>query len=433
MILKLVLPWFPILLAVGLGGRLLGRSRGFALGALAALFWLALVQAMEGAAVWNHWGSAMTLVAGAAAIMVIGGWAGEAGAFVPGGRVAREDAASTSNAAFSRFSAVMDQFDQWLEAHRDDANPWPKFDEFVRTALQNLCGASHVLPLRYLPESAQLVSLREPGGYGEVVPVSASRGIPNEVLSTGRAFVAESGTPGTIEGISGSVAWCFPVLHGSRRLGVVVARYLSIAPDENREQLSAAKKLTAHFWGMVEEVCFSRQAVQDDPVSGLYTREAFLRVAGEALRNSYRQGEPVAMVVLALERMRELNDRGQWELADELLRGVGHAMRQKIRGDDRAARFDGSRFVILLRRVDGELARLIVAQLMARLRGICGDERRWGATIGVRCGFACSGEERPDLRTLISRALAQWRQAREADSSIVGDARESEPSEAVRS
>lgn len=50
--LTLILPWFPIILGVGVAGRLLGRARGFALGLLCALFWIVLVQASMGPTIW---------------------------------------------------------------------------------------------------------------------------------------------------------------------------------------------------------------------------------------------------------------------------------------------------------------------------------------------------------------------------------------------
>ncbi len=94
-----------------------------------------------------------------------------------------------------------------------------------------------------------------------------------------------------------------------------------------------------------------------------------------------------------------------------------------MRLDDRSGRFDGSRFVLLLRRVDSELASLIVAQLMSRLETLCGDEARWGVKLSARCGVAGSGTEQPDLQTLVSRALIQGRRARLEDLSVCSDLR----------
>lgn len=417
MILKLVLPWFPILLAVGIGGRLLGRVRGYALGALCALFWLALIQAGEGAVVWAHPVSALTLLAGAGSIVAIGGWAGETTATTPNQRP--EPDTHAARTTLSAIAGVVDQFDDWLDEHRADADPWPKFDEFLRSAMAQLCQATHVLPLRLVPGGTQLFPLREPEALADARPTFASSGLIGDVLATGRPFVAAAQGAVTVAGVQGPVVWCFPILQGSKRLAVVLVRRLGVAPDSHRELLRLTEALVTQFWCLLSEACDTRDARQDDPVSGLLTRESFLRTGANLLNESVRQGEPIAAVVIALERMRELNDVGHWELADELMRAVGAALRQKLRTDDRAGRFDGSRFVILLRRVDGELASLIVAQIMSRLIAICGDVNRWGTPVGVRCGFVCHRSGRIELRALISTALAQWRRAREADVAIM--------------
>ncbi len=54
--LTLLLPWFPIVLAVGIGGRMLGKKRGLFLGIACALFWIVLVQATVGYSIWqDYW------------------------------------------------------------------------------------------------------------------------------------------------------------------------------------------------------------------------------------------------------------------------------------------------------------------------------------------------------------------------------------------
>src|SRR3972149_6735636 len=129
MTLTLLLPWFPILLAVGLGGRLLGRGRGFALGLVCAMFWVVLVQAAAGTGIWRQPGVVVTIVIGAVAIFLMGGWAGTmsinerssaaASALFPPPSVEalREDPSLTLDS----FAAIIHQFDDWLAEHRDDS------------------------------------------------------------------------------------------------------------------------------------------------------------------------------------------------------------------------------------------------------------------------------------------------------------------------
>jgi hypothetical protein len=77
--------------------------------------------------------------------------------------------------------------------------------------------------------------------------------------------------------------------------------------------------------------------------------------------------------------------------------------------------------LLLLRRVDSELASLIIEQLSVRLNELCDDPSRWGVAVKVRCGLAGSGTESPDLRDLVSRAVEQCHRARDMDALVASD------------
>ena len=432
--LTLLLPWFPIILGVGVGGRLLGRTRGFGLGILCALFWIMLVQATAGTGIWAQPGTVVALLAGAAAIIAMGGWSGEMALYQPGVDAPREcealaqvgDLDSAENTTLEQIASVLDRFDDWLADHRNDADPWPKFDEFVRSALCQLCHARHVRPFRLRAEGGELVPLREPDPLTDATCISARLGILGHVVTTGRSYVASAPTQGEFvsrlaEESSEAMVRGFAITRGTRRLGAVSVGHLDLVPPFSRGLLDAAERLISQLWGTLVEACQNRSAGLVDPVSGLLTREAFLRTAEPSLGESYAQGEPVAVAVIALEHLRNLNDSGRWEMADELVREASAALRRKVRLDDRVGWFDGSRFVLLLRRVDSELASLIVSQIMSRLTATCGNESRWGTSIGVRCGVVGSGTEHPDIRTLVTRALNQAHRAREENVRVASD------------
>ena len=216
--------------------------------------------------------------------------------------------------------------------------------------------------------------------------------------------------------------------HGPRRLGAISVGHLNLDPRQNRNLLETAERLISNFWLHLLDSTRSRTAGEDDPVSQVLNRQAFFRASKQTLRECYDQGEPVAMAVIAVSGLRKLNDSGRWEIADEIVRDIGAWLRRKVRMDDRIGRFDGSRFVWLLRRVDSELARLIVSQVMGRLCGASKDDR-WGSAghpIEIHCGLTGAGVERPDLRNLIARALTQSHRARIEKIPIASDL-DSEP------
>ena len=431
----LLLPWFPVILGVGLGGRLLDRQRGLALGVLGALFWVAVVQAPVGLAIWFVPLKAISILAGAAAIVAMGAWAGECGLRFPVSTADSADKARQDQqdfippataTALQNLADFLTRFEDWLEQYRFDKDPWPRFDEFVRAALYQTCRATHVKPYRIVEDSDELVPLRELEPLTESAGPALRGGIIGHVVTSGRAYVAGDAEQGTLvhqlaADSADAVTWCFPISHQGRRVGVVVVGHLDIPPDMNRPLLEAVQRLTEQAWGRLREVCSGRVATQHDPVSGALTREAFFAAAESSLAASYAQSEPVACAVIAIEGLRQLYDTGRWEPADELVKTVAGLLNRKVRMDDEIGRFDGSRFILLLRRVDSGLAALIIDQLMFRLRAVCEDNPRWQVPIQVRCGVVGSGVDRPEVRSLLSEALQQAHQARAEHTAIASD------------
>ena len=436
----LLLPWFPVMLGVGLGGRLLDRPRGLALGVVGALFWIAVVQAPVGLAVWLVPLKAISILAGAAAIVAMGAWAGECGlrfsaassdgtapASTDQAPQARPDSlAPVAASALVNLADYLTRLEDWLEQYRYDKDPWPKFDEFIRSSLYQTCRATHVKPYRIVEESDELVPLRELEPLAEKTGPALRGGIIGHVVTSGRAYVAGDTRQGNLvqqlaADSGNTVAWGFPISHQGRRVGVVVVGQLDLAPDINRPLLDTVQHLTQQAWGRLREVCSGRTATQHDPVSGALTREAFFTAAESSLAASYAQNEPVACAVIAIEGLRQLYDTGRWELADELVKTVAGLLNRKVRLDDELGRFDGSRFILLLRRVDSGLATLIIDQLMFRLRAVCEDNPRWQVPIQVRCGVVGSGVHQPELRRLLSEALQQAHQARAEHTTIASD------------
>jgi diguanylate cyclase (GGDEF)-like protein len=431
MALNVILPWFPVVLAVGLAGRLSGRERGFAVGALGGVFWLVLVHASEGPAVWQGPWTVLSILVGSLVIAMVGAWAG--GASV---RVNREPEAARPEAnresddsptGLAELCGVLAGFDDWLDPHRgvpgDD--PWADFGEFIRTALFHCCRAAHVRPYRLSNGGQALVPLRNPDPLASDAHLPARQGLIGHVVTTGRMFVAGDASQGDlVHQLSAGgepVAWCFAVSHGNRRLGAVVVGQLDMDARAHRALLEASARLISQCWALLWETIRGRAAAHADAVSGLSTRETFLRTAAEVLRESYAQGEPAAVAVVAIEGLRGLNDAGRWEVADELVREVAGCLRDKLRTDDLLCRFDDSRFVVLLRRVDSELAALIVGQLLGRVRRLVERGARFQSPLTVRCGLSGSGTTRPDPRALVAAALAECTRARVEGAALTTD------------
>ncbi|MHC5108622.1 MAG: GGDEF domain-containing protein [Planctomycetota bacterium] len=428
----LLLPWFPLLLAVGVCGRLLGKHRGLLFGLICSVVWTAMAALTLDAPIGESWPVAIFVVAGALALAMVGYWSHSI-AWPPPPRAPDESqriyGAGPSMSAkpdpSQKFGAAVRRFDEWFEAHADHDNLWQEFDEFLRTTLSDFCHASHVRPYRLLSDVNKLVPLGRDQILGDAMELPARQGIAGLVATTGRSFFAHDGMDSDLIEKLGEdhapVQWCFAIRRRHRRLGVVTVGQLDRPDVMSREALSLIEQLINLFWGMVAESLERRSADLRDPGSGLYVRRAFLNMAERSLQASYQDREPAAVAIIAVEGIRTLTDVGKWEFAEELIHTCADELRRKTRTDDEIGRFDDSRFVVLLKRVDSELAGLIVCQIASRLETICGDESRWGIPLAVRCGLAGSGVDSPDLYALVGTALSNCHRARNEARSLATD------------
>lgn len=429
MSVTLILDWVLFVVVAAVVGRLLGVRRGGPVAAGLALFWCFL--AITGGPPPGYPASwlMVSLTASAGLIVLIGIWSA-------GGRESESSEAPAPLSADAPVESVADagrrggnlgwvqaalrDFAIWMDRYRQDQDPWPAFGEFLRGLVHQLCGAARVRFYRILSEGDVLVPLHAIDPKGSEECVSARRGIVGYVATSGRTYVA--GHPGEGELVrqladeeTHPVGWAFAVKQDGRTIGLATVGHLpgiDASRAADREKLATLELLIGQFWMTLGETCRSRALATTDPVSGLLTREAFLEAANEILAECYRNNEPVAVVVIAVEGLRALDDSGRWTQVHAFVSRVGRLVSRKCRSHDCLGRFDDSRFLLLLRRVDSELAKLIVQQLLSNLQRIGPQDALSQDQVGFRCGVAGSGLETPDLTTLIHRATAHCHQAR---------------------
>ncbi|NOX59996.1 MAG: diguanylate cyclase [Planctomycetes bacterium] len=320
------------------------------------------------------------------------------------------------------------RFNEWLDAHRDLADPWPDFGEFVRATLLACCGASQIKAYRLLSaDDTTFFPLHETAPKEKDFPPVRS-GILGHVASSGLSHYADDfdgSTAGTSTGDE-SCAWCFAVHFRGGAIGVIQVGELPASSSSARLHLQLVEGVVALCWSTLTEACRSRLADHTDPVAGVLTPAAFVDIAGRSVREAYTKNEPVAVVSFNVEGLRRLTDRGEWEAAKDAVGRVSEILRARIRDDDCAGFFDGSRFIVLLRRVDEELARLIVKKIHTCATSTFSELGRAGEGVGLRCGLATSGSAHLPLRVLIARAGASCTSAREQGTHLSVDSGEAE-------
>ncbi len=141
-----------------------------------------------------------------------------------------------------------------------------------------------------------------------------------------------------------------------------------------------------------------RHQAMTDLQTGLGNRRWLNERAAEELARAERQGEPLSIIVLDLDRFKGINDGHGHETGDRVLVATGEIVRTCLRPYDLAARIGGEEFCILLPRTSLDDAEAISERLRTALAATTVPPLRQGrmtASFGI-CA-AGPGDRLPDM------------------------------------
>jgi diguanylate cyclase (GGDEF)-like protein/PAS domain S-box-containing protein len=145
--------------------------------------------------------------------------------------------------------------------------------------------------------------------------------------------------------------------------------------------ISARKQMEEHL---------AHQA-HHDALTGLPNRALFGDRLAQALRAADRERTPVALLLLDLNRFKEVNDTLGHDAGDALLRVVGARLQGAVRTSDTVARLGGDEFAALLPATGADGAVDVAAKLLGALAEpltLEGQRLDIGASVGIAVGPA---------------------------------------------
>jgi len=295
---------------------------------------------------------------------------------------------------------------------------WSAFDQLVREKLGRCLGAGRVRCYRVLPGSGALVPLGRAPREDEPPGAAIEDDLLLHVASTGREYYALDPARGPLLSELAARAptawtWVWPVCVEQIVHGVIALHDLRDPTVLSPEVRATVRQVVTFCWWHV--TCVEQLAVarRTDPATGGLTRQDFQIAAERVLAESYAENEPVVLVALTTEGLRGLDDSGRWRERDALLARLGRALARRTRSDDLIGRFSDDRFVILLRRLDRTLGRLIAEKLLAAAEQCAAEVGALGERIRFRAGLVSSHPGHLSLPELLAAAFAAVEQARQ--------------------
>jgi diguanylate cyclase (GGDEF)-like protein len=219
-----------------------------------------------------------------------------------------------------------------------------------------------------------------------------------------------------------------PIAHAGRRgllpvIGilqlVLLTLYVSLFP--------LMRKVTARLRGQVEQI---EQLALYDALTGLANRRLFQDRAEQARLSARREGDGFALMLLDLDRFKEINDTLGHQAGDAVLEELASRLKGVGRASDTVARLGGDEFALVLLGAPDGASALFVADRIRRALDTPFSIDGLSLELETSIGIAVFPEHGDDIESLLRHADIALYASKEAHAPVVYAARHNQHSPA---
>lgn len=181
------------------------------------------------------------------------------------------------------------------------------------------------------------------------------------------------------------------------------------------------------FWACITDTLNSAYAEMRvlatlDPLTEVYNRREFLRLAGIELEKCRRNNYPVSLLYLDIDHFKHINDRYGHEVGDRALKDFAKLLRGECREYDLLGRLGGEEFCILLPIAKRDAVLALAERILAKTRGLVMElpQTRLGFTVSI--GIALH-EGRRTINELIGHADKAMLEAKQSGRDRISELR----------
>jgi diguanylate cyclase (GGDEF)-like protein/PAS domain S-box-containing protein len=134
-----------------------------------------------------------------------------------------------------------------------------------------------------------------------------------------------------------------------------------------------------------------------DELTGLYNRREMDRLLAEEIVRGSRHGRPLSLLLIDLDRFKEVNDTFGHAVGDVVLQAVSATVCESVRSLDRVARYGGEELAVILPETSEEQAMVVaerirtrVAQRAVELEPPRHENRPDSVSVTISIGVGCS-------------------------------------------
>ena len=105
------------------------------------------------------------------------------------------------------------------------------------------------------------------------------------------------------------------------------------------------------------------QLAETDALTGILNRQSMDNAVAAGIKTAKRDELPLSVIILDIDHFKSINDKYGHQVGDHVLREVAGRIRDQIRGHDRAFRYGGEEFMLLLPGTGAETLELVAERL----------------------------------------------------------------------
>jgi diguanylate cyclase (GGDEF)-like protein len=197
--------------------------------------------------------------------------------------------------------------------------------------------------------------------------IQLGTGILGRVARTGESALVQSTSEGHLQGVlPGSRAvLCIPISYGETLLGVLNVESReedAFSPEDVLIMNTLADLLATALHNAFVFQKLQQQSITDG-LTGIKTRRFFWESLTSEWRRASRSGRPFSVVLMDLDKFKEVNDGLGHLEGDLVLARIGRLLEQKCRQSNVVARYGGDEFIILMPETGVEQAQILAERL----------------------------------------------------------------------
>src|SRR5712691_234044 len=200
---------------------------------------------------------------------------------------------------------------------------------------------------------------------GKRIPLGT--GIVGRVARTGETALVQMTGDQRLQGVlpDSHAVLCIPITYGEKLQGVLNVESQSedaFTPQDVLVMKTLADLLATALHNALVFQQLQQQSITDG-LTGIKTRRFFWEALNSEWKRASRSGRPFSVVLMDLDKFKEVNDtKGHLE-GDLVLARVGRLLEQKCRQSNVVARYGGDEFIILMPETGVEQAEILAERL----------------------------------------------------------------------